>query len=59
MRYYLGRSLQMIGLVVPLIGVAGNLARPEEVPVKTSLTYAAAGMAIFYVGWLIQGKGPE
>lgn len=59
MRYRLGRLLQMIGLVVPLIGVAGNIARPEEVPVKTTLTYAGIGMAIFYLGYLIQGKAPS
>jgi hypothetical protein len=56
MRYKLGRFLQLIGLLLLPVGIAGNLARPETVTVGQSLLIAGAGMVIFYLGWSIQGK---
>lgn len=56
--YRLGRILQVIGLIVSLMGVSGNLARPEEITVKVSLVIAAIGIGIFYLGRLIQGNVP-
>lgn len=58
MFYILGRMLQVMGLIVPLLAVSGNLARPEWINVKAELTLAALGMGIFFIGWLIQGKAP-
>ncbi|GIW82274.1 MAG: hypothetical protein KatS3mg105_4081 [Gemmatales bacterium] len=55
MRYRIGRLLQMIGLVIPLLGVSGNLARPDQINVWDSLSIAAIGIAVFTLGWLIQG----
>jgi hypothetical protein len=57
MLYRLGRFLQLFGLVLLPVGVAGNLARPEEVTVKTSLAIAAAGVALFYLGRTFQRAG--
>ena len=57
MLYKLGRFLQVIGLIVPLVGVSGNLARPDEVTLKVMLTIAAIGMGVFYLGRVIQGWG--
>lgn len=50
----LGRTLQFIGLCICPIGIGGNLARPEDVPIKTSLAIAALGIIVFFLGWLIQ-----
>jgi uncharacterized membrane protein len=58
MLYKLGRFLQLLGLLITPIGIAGNLAREEEVPLKTTLTIAAVGIGIFYLGWLIQTRFP-
>lgn len=58
MFYRFGRFLQLLGLLILPVGIAGNLARPEEVTVKASLTIAVAGMAIFFLGWLMQQKTP-
>ncbi len=59
MLYRLGRFLQLMGLLIVPVGVAGNLARPEEVTVKTSLAIALFGGSVFFLGWLIQPKpGP-
>jgi hypothetical protein len=54
MLYKLGRSLQLLGLLIAPVGVAGNLARPEEVDVKTSLGIAGLGIGVFFLGWLLQ-----
>lgn len=43
-------------LILP-VGVAGNMAREDLVDLKTSLAIAAAGIAVFAVGWLLQQAG--
>lgn len=52
----LGRGLQVIGLVIPISGIF--LA--EETRGVQSMTYSfgalIVGAAIFYAGWLIQGR---
>jgi hypothetical protein len=57
MLYKLGRFLQLIGLIVPLVGVSGNLARPDEINLKVMLMIAAIGIGIFYLGRAIQSWG--
>lgn len=57
MLYKLGRFLQILGLIITPVGISGNIARPEEITVKTSLLIALLGGAVFFVGWLIQGWG--
>jgi len=60
MRYKFGRLLQLLGLVLLAMGMAGNLASPEEYSVSYMLKMAAAGIAVFYVGWLLQkGASPS
>jgi hypothetical protein len=54
MLYKLGRFLQLLGLLITPVGIAGNVAREEEVNVKTSLGIAAGGMIVFLIGWLLQ-----
>jgi hypothetical protein len=60
MLYKLGRFLQVVGLLVAPVGIAGNVADPVNVPLMKSLTIAVAGIAIFTLGWLLQqGSRPE
>jgi hypothetical protein len=54
MRYKVGRFLQLLGLLIAPVGVAGNLARPEDVTVKATLLIAGFGVAVFFLGWLLQ-----
>ena len=54
MLYKVGRVLQLIGLVLPLVAIAGNVARPDEIELKTSLTMSGVGIALFFLGWLLQ-----
>jgi hypothetical protein len=52
MLYKLGRVLQFIGLAVLPIAMAGNAA--ERLTLKDMLVLTAAGVLIFFVGWLMQ-----
>ena len=54
MLYKLARFLQLLGLLIAPTGIAGNVVRPEDVDVKTSLGIAALGVGIFAIGWLLQ-----
>jgi hypothetical protein len=57
MLYKLGRFLQLLGLLIAPAGVAGNVARPDEVDLKASLGIAALGVGVFAIGWLLQQAG--
>lgn len=57
MLYKIGRFLQLLGLLILPVGVAGNLARPEEVSVKATLMIAMGGVGVFYLGRLLQKTG--
>jgi hypothetical protein len=54
MLYKLGRFLQLLGLLIAPVGIAGNVVRPEEVDVKMSLGVAGLGIGVFEIGWLVQ-----
>jgi hypothetical protein len=54
MLYKLSRFLQLLGLLIVPAGIAGNLARPDEVDVKASLGIAAIGVIVFFIGWILQ-----
>ncbi|MCS7168634.1 MAG: hypothetical protein RMI91_14170 [Gemmatales bacterium] len=60
MLYLIGRGLQVIGLVLVPIAVAGNLAEIAQAPfalsLRESLGLAVVGMAAFYFGFLLQGR---
>ncbi len=52
MLYKVGRLFQFIGLVLLPVAMAGNMA--ERLDVKEMLLLSAAGIGVFYVGWLMQ-----
>ena len=54
MMYRLGRFLQLLGLVIAPVGLAGNLARPDLVSEGRELGILAFGLLVFSVGWLVQ-----
>jgi hypothetical protein len=57
MVYRLGRFLQLLGLLIAPVGMAGNLARPDQVSEGRMLGILAAGIVVFGAGWLIQRGG--
>ncbi len=57
MLYKIGRLLQLLGLLILPVAIAGNLA-DERLTLRDSLGLSALGVGIFFVGWLLQqGKG--
>jgi hypothetical protein len=57
--YKLGRLLQVVGMVLLPLAVAGNLV-PEEahrLDLRTSLALSGVGITVFGLGWLLQQAG--
>jgi hypothetical protein len=52
--YRLGRFLQLLGLLIAPVGLAGNLADQTRVSEGKELGILAAGLVVFGIGWLIQ-----
>lgn len=55
--YRLGRLLQLAGLLMLPLAIAGNLTPDQPMEIKTSLMLSGAGVAVFTLGWLIQQAG--
>ena len=49
----LGRLLQLLGLILLPVAIAGNLAN-ERLTLMQSLTLSAVGVLVFSLGWLLQ-----
>jgi hypothetical protein len=56
MLYRIGRLLQLLGLILLPVAIAGNVAREEDISLKVSLTISAIGVGLFALGWLIQQR---
>jgi hypothetical protein len=54
MLYKIGRFLQLLGLILLPISMAGNLARPDEYGTKAMLVTLAVGSGIFALGYVLQ-----
>jgi hypothetical protein len=58
MLYKVGRLLQLLGLLILPVAIAGNMA-DERLTLRDSLSLSALGVGVFFLGWLLQrGKGP-
>lgn len=61
MLYKMGRLLQLAGLLILPVAIAGNLAPGEggnpRLDLRASLTLSAIGVAVFILGWLLQQAG--
>jgi hypothetical protein len=55
MLYSIGRFLQMAGLLILPIAIAGNVA--EKIDLRASLTLSGVGVLVFIAGWLLQQFG--
>jgi hypothetical protein len=54
MLYKLGRLLQLVGLILLPVAIAGNVAREEQINLRVSLTLSAVGVGVFVLGWWLQ-----
>jgi hypothetical protein len=58
--YKLGRLLQLMGMIMLPLAVAGNLAPQNPMDLRTSLTISGIGVLVFGLGWMLQQAGrPE
>ena len=57
MLYKLGRVLQVIGMIMLPVAMAGNLAPNEPLDLRASLTLSGIGIGVFTLGWLLQQRG--
>jgi hypothetical protein len=58
MLYKIGRLLQLAGLIILPIAMAGNMA-DERLGLKESLALSSLGVGVFAVGWLLQQTARE
>jgi hypothetical protein len=57
MLYRLGRLLQLVGLILLPVGIAGNLLPEQPLSLWRSLSIAALGIVVFYLGRWVQKAG--
>jgi hypothetical protein len=54
MLYKVGRFLQLVGLVLLPVGMAGNLARQEDFGTTSVFVILLIGGGVFTIGYLLQ-----
>ncbi|MGH7172039.1 MAG: hypothetical protein ACRELF_07650 [Gemmataceae bacterium] len=57
MLYKLGRLLQIIGLILLPLAIAGNLSPDRPMDLRASLTLSGVGVVVFGLGYLLQQMG--
>jgi hypothetical protein len=57
MVYKLGRLLQLIGLLLLPLAIAGNLSPEHPMTLGQSLSLSAIGVLVFCFGYLFQQMG--
>jgi len=55
-RYYLGRFLQVTGLVITLVAATAYFGTPST---RAMLDMMLAGVVVFLPGWLLARKDPR
>jgi hypothetical protein len=53
-RYKIGRSLQLLGMIILPFGIASELV--GKIGLGKSMMIAAGGTLVFYVGYVIQNR---
>ena len=53
-RYKIGRSLQVVGMIILPFGIASELV--GKVGLGQSMLIAAGGTLVFYMGYVIQNR---
>jgi hypothetical protein len=57
MLYKLGRLLQIVGLILLPLAIAGNLSPERPMDLRASLTLSAIGIVVFGAGYFLQQAG--
>jgi len=54
MLYKLGRLLQILGMILLPLAIAGNLSPEPPLDLRESLTLSALGILVFGLGYFLQ-----
>ena len=58
--YKLGRLMQLVGMILLPLAIAGNLSPENTLTLKESLLLLGTGVVVFTLGWFLQQAGrPE
>jgi hypothetical protein len=57
MLYKAGRALQVVGMILLPVAIAGNLAPDQPLDLRASLTVSGIGVCVFGLGYLLQQLG--
>lgn len=57
MLYKIGRLLQIVGLILLPLAIAGNLSPERTLDLRQSLTLSAIGIIVFGAGYFLQQAG--
>ncbi len=57
MLYKLSRLLQIVGLILLPLAIAGNLSPERRLDLRESLTLSAIGIIVFGAGYFLQQAG--
>ncbi len=57
MLYKIGRFLQLLGMILLPVAIAGEVMPDQRLNLRESLTLSAVGVVVFTLGWLIQQAG--
>ena len=57
MLYKIGRLLQLIGLILLPLAIAGNLSPERRMDLRASLTLSTIGVIVFVLGYGLQQVG--
>jgi hypothetical protein len=55
--YKIGRALQIVGMLMLPVAIAGEVAPGGPLDLKTSLTVSGIGVAVFAIGYAVQQAG--
>ncbi len=55
--YKAGRALQVVGMILLPVAIAGNIVPDRPLDLRASLTLSGIGVAIFVFGYLLQQAG--
>lgn len=54
MFFKVGRALQVVGMILLPVAIAGNLAPGQPLDLRQSLTLSGVGVGVFLLGYLLQ-----
>jgi hypothetical protein len=58
MKFYVGKTLELVGMSLLAFGLVEGMTNPEH-GMRNEYLMLAMGSAVFYIGWLVERMGGE